>query len=352
MQKLIHEKPNIHPIFDEFDRVYSLLSEHTETPKLIPTVLDSRFSTLYDTFVEQTNHQGYVEFKDKVYPKLKYKSEPKTVIVCFSGGKDSIAVVKYYLAKGYKVHLYHLRHINSALNDEYLVAQEIAEYLNVPIYIDDIKLSGHHEYVEHPMKNYIIANGALQYGIISGVGTYIAIGNYKGSTMYYDNFEFCGGDDMEMWDIYNDIMSTLIPKFKMHVVLKDIKQTLETVCADKPLLDLSVSCLGRASMRTYWHDWVLNKYGVMLPKHRCGRCYKCCVEYIYMADHDLQEYNEDYYKYCFTNLQSNVEREDNEKYYLHEVWEHYFFYSYKKSKYFKGDMPMFKRHIDGVYNVV
>ena len=352
MQRIIHTKPNIHPIFDEFDRVYSLLSEHKEEPKLFPTVLDSRFSTLYDTFVEYTNHQGNVEFKDKEYPKLDYPTDDKSIIICFSGGKDSIAVTKYYLDQGYDVHLYHMRHINSALSDEHIVAQELADYLNVPIYIDDLKLSGHHEYVEHPMKNFIIANGALQYGIMNGVGTNLAIGNYLGSTLYYDNFEFCGGDDMEMWDIYNDIMSTIIPNFKMSVVLEDVEQTLQMVCPHRDLLDLSVSCLGRASMRDYWRNWVLTKYGVDIPKHRCGRCYKCCVEYIWMTDHDLQEYNEDYYKYCFTNLQSNVQREDNEKYYLHEVWEHYFSYSWDESKYFKGDMPMFKRHIDGVYNVL
>ena len=120
----------------------------------------------------------------------------------------------------------------------------------------------------------------------------------------------------------------------MNVVLDNLSTTLESVCADKDLMDMSVSCLGRASMRQYWHDWVLKKYGVNIPKHRCGRCYKCCIEYIYMTDHDLQEYSEEYYKYCLKNLKKNVQREDGIKYSDERVWAHYFFYDIERSKYY------------------
>ena len=129
----------------------------------------------------------------------------------FSGGKDSTALVKKYINDGYNVYLYHMRRINPPLWDEYIQAQKIADYLHLPIYIDEITLSGHHDYIEHPMKNMIIANGALQYGIRAGIGTNIAFGNYTTSSLDYDNFEFCGGDDKEMWDIYNSIISTVIP---------------------------------------------------------------------------------------------------------------------------------------------
>ena len=139
------------------------------------------------------------------------RKDKKSIIVCFSSGKDSIATVKHYMEQGYKVYLYHLRRINPPLYDEYIQAQELADYWNIPIFVDTVKLSGNHEYVEHPMKNYIIANGALQYGIREGITTSIAFGNYRTSSLQYDNFEFCGGDDIEMWDIYNSIISTIIP---------------------------------------------------------------------------------------------------------------------------------------------
>ena len=53
-----------------------------------------------------------------------------------------------------------------------------------------------------------------------------------------------------------------------------------------------------------------------------------------MADHNLQEYRENYYKYCFGNLKKNVEREDGIKYTDKEVWNHYLFYPMEESRLF------------------
>ena len=332
MQKVIRQYNNINPIFDDIDKLYTFTSEKKRTG-LIPLMLPDVFKPLLSLFEEYcyTNYQ--VTYKKVNYGKIKAFGN-KNMIVCFSGGKDSIATVKYYMEHGYNVYLYHMKHINPPLYDEVDAAKELSEYWNIPLFVDSVKLSGKHDYVEHPMKNMIIASGALQYGIREGIGTNIAFGNYTTSSLDYDNFEFCGGDDIEMWDVFNKIIRCVIPRFKMHVVLDNLGQTLTTVCQDSDLMEMSVSCLGRASMRVYWHDWVYNKFGVQLPKHRCGRCYKCCIEYIYMADHDLQTYNADYYRYCFNNLKKNVQREDGIKYTDNEVWEHYFFYDIEKSKLF------------------
>lgn len=311
--------------------MYAILSEKHRDAGLITEVFDMSFMPLIDLFYEH-GIESHVILDRKNYEMLKVRNKKKTVIVCFSGGKDSIATVKYYLDRKYKVYLYHMRRINPPLYDEYLAAQEIAEYLGLPIYVDEIRLTGRHDYIEHPMKNMIIASGALQWGIREGIGSNIAFGNYTTSSLDYDNFEFCGGDDMEMWGVFDILIQRIIPDFYMNVVLDNLGQTLETVCHDKELLDMSISCLGRASMRPYWHDWVKNKYGINLPKHRCGRCYKCCIEYIYMADRGLQEYSEEYYKYCFGNLKKNVEREDGISYTDEEVWNHYMFYDISKSK--------------------
>ena len=335
MQTISRPIPNINPIFDEFDMLYAQLSEKHPTKRLIPTVYRRAFKPLVELF-EDYGYEGSqnIAYKRTRSPKTRVKSD-NSVIVCFSSGKDSIATVEHYLQEDYKVYLYHLKHINPPLHDECVQAQKLADFWGIPIFIDTIKLSGQHDYVEHPMKNMIIANGALQYGIREGIGTNIAFGNYTTSSLSDDNFEFCGGDDIEMWEIYDQIISTIIPNFKMNVILDNVAETLETVCPQKELLDMSVSCLGRASMRKYWHDWVLNKFGINLPQHRCGRCYKCCIEYIYMTDHDLQEYSEDYYKYCLNNLKKNLDREDGYSHTEDEVWNHYFFnYDKEQSKYY------------------
>lgn len=333
MQTVSHKESNIHSIFDEFDKVFRITSSKTQE-SLILLQVDKRFKSLFKAFsvYEHINYQ--IDYKDSNMSMIQAQNNVKNMIVCFSGGKDSTALVKKYIDDGYNVYLYHMRKINPPLWDEYIQAQKIADYLHLPIYIDEITLSGHHDYIEHPMKNMIIANGALQYGIRAGIGTNIAFGNYTTSSLDYDNFEFCGGDDKEMWDIYNSIISTVIPDFTMHIELDNLQSTLASMCDDSELLNMTVSCLGRASLRQHKHEWVKNKYNITLPQHRCGQCYKCCVEYIYMTDHDLQEYNENYYKYCLDKLKQNIDREDNVNCTLDDVWNHYFFYDINESKYF------------------
>ena len=337
MQSVIHAIHNIHPIFDDFDRLYNQLSVKVEekSNNLFSTNIYSPiFSELYDMFVTH-GHIGNIQYLDKSYSPLKVpQNTENNIIVCFSGGKDSTAVAKHYMEEGKNVFLYHMKNINPSMVDEAKISKDIADYLGLPIYIDTIKLSGHHDYIEHPMKNMIILNSVLQYGIREGIGVNIATGNYKTSTLADDNFEFCGGDDIEMWEIYDKIIGNVLQDFHVQIPLDSLDDSLEAVCYDWDLLDKTVSCLSRASLRNHWHEWVKNKYGITIPKYRCGRCYKCCIEYIYMADNDLIPYNEEYYKYCFINLRRNFQREDNNKYTNREVWEHYFGYSMEESKYF------------------
>lgn len=331
MQTLYYKENHIHPIFNEFDALYKELSEKTKQHSLIEKSYDNAFKPLVDIF-KKYSFEGDFNFVDKKYKKLSLPKKDKTMIVCFSGGKDSAATALYYLKRNYKVILYHVKHINPPLYDEYIQAEEFAKYWNIPIFIDEIKLSGKHDYIEHPMKNMIIANMAIECALKNNLYPNIAFGNYTTSSLEDDNFEFCGGDDIEMWETYSLIIRKIIPRFQVHVVLTNVGETLETICVNKQLLDMTVSCLGRASMRDYWHNWVKEKFNIEIPKHRCGRCYKCCIEYIYMADHDLQEFSEEYYMYCLNNLKKNVERELGVRCTLENVWYHYFFYEGEKSK--------------------
>lgn len=334
MQYIYHMYNNINSIFNDIERAYALTSEYP-SDKLLTDKYLKCFKALFDNFKKYGNRDYHIEFCSKQYNKIKPFGKDK-MIVCFSGGKDSIATALHYKEAGYTVCLYHMHNINPPLFDEQIQAEKLAEYLDMPIFIEDVILKGRHDYIEHPMKNMIIANGALNYGIREGITTNIAFGNYITSSLKQDNFNFCGGDDIEMWQAYEKIIDKVIPKFKMHMCLQHLGETLEIVCNNKELLELSISCLCRASMRKYWHNWVYNKYNIRLPEHRCGRCYKCCIEYIYMTDHNLQDYNEDYYRYCFNNLRKNVEREDGIKYIDEQVWQHYMFYDISKSKCFSN----------------
>ena len=332
MQTIKHEYQNMHPIFDALERFYAYVSDIDHSKELFRPVFDSSFTGLCETFHAYVN-TPMPTLRDKNYEPLQLPSyDEKNVIVCFSGGKDSIAVAMKLREMGYTVFLYHAWHINPSFGDEVNCAREAAEILDMPIYVDDIRFSGHHDYMEHPMKNMVIANGALHYGIREGIGTRIVFGNYTSSTLDSNVFDRCAGDCMDMWEFYDTIIQQIIPGFRVEAYLEHVGDTLEIIMGNRELLDASLSCLCRHSLRPYRHEWVKSKFGVDLPKHRCGSCYKCCVEYLYMADHDLIEFSEDYYKYCLHQLRKVCKSEQEAVYTIFDIWSKYCFYPFTESK--------------------
>ena len=88
-------------------------------------------------------------------------------------------------------------------------------------------------------------------------------------------------------------------------------------------------------MRDYRRAWVKDKFGVVLPKHRCGSCAKCTAEYIYRADHDYTPFSEAYYRYCMEQLYKVTlrgEADHNVKQRLSEVFETFLFYPVEQSR--------------------
>ena len=99
----------------------------------------------------------------------------------------------HYQKLGYNIYLYHLRNINKAYPKEYENAEKIAAELGLVLYIEEITLSGNHIYTEHPMKNMMIANAALHFGIRNNIGIKIAFGNYYTAQLKDNEFD----DEME-----------------------------------------------------------------------------------------------------------------------------------------------------------
>lgn len=334
MQRVERTIPNRLRVSNEIDLFYAYTSEREQLDKsIIPPTFDFSFRSLVDVFNQYDDDQFHPLLVDKHYEPIElpiYNQD--TVILCFSGGKDSVATALLYKEMGYKVYLYYMKHINPALSDEWKCAQECADLLGLPIFFDDVRLKGHHDWMEHPMKNMIIATGALEYGIRENIGTRIAFGNYQSSVLEDNVFERCAGDCVDMWTSYEDIIKQIIPNFTIDVILENMGQTLTIVTPMRELLDASVSCLCRHSLREYRHTWVKEKFGIELPNHRCGSCYKCCVEYIYMADHNLIDFSEDYYKYCFNQLYKVTLDENNMQYFPASLWDMYMFYPIEQSK--------------------
>lgn len=329
MQTIKRTNPNAIALMNDIDRLYAYLSDKPSTALFYPTY-DNSFKDLIETFKEYTGEDWKVNYTDLSYEKIE-PADNNNIILTFSGGKDSITSALRYKNSGYNVYLYHMKHINPSFSDEWKCAKESADILGLPIFFDDIQFSGHHMYMEHPMKNMIIANGALSYGIREGIGTNIAFGNYITSYLNDNMFDRCAGDCVDMWETYETIIQRVIPDFQIQMNIESMGDTL-TELIDRPdLLNVSLSCLCRHSLRDYRRQWVRDKFGVELYQRRCGSCYKCCVEYIYMADHNRLPFNEEYYKYCLNQL-LKVLLEEGGVNSIDSLWEHFCIHDKNESK--------------------
>lgn len=333
MQTVSHITKNIHPIFDDIEMLYGITSVKEQQQSLISPRFDNSFKPVFDLFSDYGGVEYAVECVSKHFITVeKTVKNNKAIIVCTSGGKDSLATILYYRKKKYKVYVYHLKGINLTYKDEYKAVEQICDKLKLPLITEEVSLKGKQEWVEHPLKNMIIASMALQYGIREGITTNIAFGNFSTSSLNSDPFEICGGDCKEVWQAYEDIIDTVLPGFKINTPLANFQDTIDILLEKKDLIQYTQSCIGPYRYREYLRDNNQRKYNIQLPEHRCGSCWKCCLEYCVFCDNDVYEYNEAYYKHCMEILQSTLYKETGIKYNIHETWQHYFFYDRSKSK--------------------
>jgi hypothetical protein len=281
---------------------------------------------LIQTIAEYTYIGKNIHFYRDVYAPLKYYPKSDNfMLICISGGKDSIATAKYYKDLGYTIMLYHMHGINKAYHDEYTVIPKIAELLDCKYFIQDVYLKGSHMYIEHPMKNMLIANGAIQFCLTHNLPINLAFGNYSESRLDDMEFNICAGDSRDMWDIYEKIIQNEIPDFKIYTPLKNVKETYEILIEEQELFKNSMSCISPFRFRKYWAKRTENKYGVRLMPNRCGCCWKCCFEYMVLADSGMS-YNREYYMHCWEILKKTARKETGLNLTDQEIWDRYFWY--------------------------
>lgn len=333
MQRIIHQYRNACRAFTLLDTLYTYVSD-TDYDFDEELWLAPCFQTLVDIL---QSHLLVFQAPDIMPLDLGHvecsKCDTKEITVCFSGGKDSAAVAYYYQQHGYKVHLYHVAGVNKAYGDEKKAAQKIADYLGCDLFIDQIQTVGAHQYVEHPMKNYVIANGAIHYCLAKGYSPRIAFGNFNQSHLADNAFEVCAGDCIEMWDAYREIIKTVIPEFEIEIPFKTNADTFEILQDNWELLNYAVSCMSPYRFREFWRKRAEVKYGVSILENRCGCCWKCCMEAMWLMDMDKVEYVPSFYFHCYEILKLTIRKETGYTHVdPHTLWNYYMFYPMEKSK--------------------
>lgn len=327
MQRIEHKYRNISVLLDYIEKLYFLTSNTDDCrDRYVPGQLYQIVNVMTgNAYIYPIKYMyAFCDMIDTV-------QDDKTYIVCTSGGKDSVATAKVLKEAGFNVILYHMHGINQAYYDEYTTIPKIAEYLGVPYYIEDVKLIGKHQYVEHPMKNMLIANGAITYCVQNKLPVNIAFGNYSSSKLEDMEFEVCAGDSRDMWDIYERVIQNIIPDFHIFTPLESIKDTYDILGDDLFIYENCISCISPYRFRDYWKNRTEDKYGITLLDHRCGSCHKCCLEYMVLVDNGTLEYNKEYYNHCFDILKKTARKETGLEMTSQQVWDRYFWYNIEKS---------------------
>ena len=327
------------PIFTELEQLYAELSDpKKKRVGLFQPLYDNRFVPIVKLFTYMTDYDfSYIGFTDKHFDKVTLPSfNSKNIIVCYSGGKDSLAAIRHYQKCGYNVFAYHIKGLNKTYCDEWEVTEKVCDKLGVPLYIDSVSYSGNHVWVEHPMKNMLMALMALTWGVRNSISIKIAVGSFRTAFTTDNAFEVCGGDCMDMWKLFEDVVNAIIPSFQMYIPNRNFHTAYNLLLKEQELLPLTISCMTPNRFRGLFRKRTLQKYHVDLMPYRCGCCWKCATEYIWFCDHNVLDYDRDYYIHCLEILADTLKKETRVYIYrVEDVWSNYFFYSMRKSKAYK-----------------
>lgn len=332
MQRVVHEYRNQSRIFNMIEGLYTYISDKEGMFDDI-LWLDESFAEL-----DEILRSYLLVYKDPSIRKFNLprvpikRNDPKEITVCLSGGKDSAAAAYYYKQKGYKVHLYHATGINKAYGDEKTAARKIAEYLGCDLFIDHISIRGFHGFIEHPLKNYLIANGAVHFCLYNGYSPRICFGNFSKAHLDLNPFEVCAGDCIEMWQAYATIIQSVIPEFEIKIPLETNADTFKILKDDWKLFELSVSCMSPYRFRAHWKRRCEMRFSIGLFNNRCGCCWKCAIEAMWLMDTDKMEYSKPYYAHCFAILAYTIYKERGIKEQNMNIWRNYMFYPVTESK--------------------
>lgn len=318
-----------HSLLNEIDVLYSNLSEFDEQKRLVPLVFDKSLKGIVDMFESETDIKRKFRYvKEDIKPLELPEYDKKNIIVCFSGGKDSFAVARHYQKLHYNVYLYHLKGLNATYCGEYsehLTAEKVAEYMGLPIIVEEISYSGYHQWVEHPMKNMIMATRALSCGINRGITTRVAVGTFSSAFIDDNAFDVCGGDCVEMWKTYDKVIRRIIPRYKTLIPNENYLDSFKVIEKEPQALPLLMSCMTPNRFRRAFRERTESRYGIDLLPKRCGCCWKDCTEYIWFADKGLIPLNKAYYKHCLEVLANTKAKEDGIRFFsVRALWSEYF----------------------------
>ena len=276
-------------------------------------IKEQKISNIFKKYVNNLNTEGFrserVPRPLYTVPKYSYECEEnKKLLLLFSGGKDSTAAAINFKNLGYDVTLYFLQGVNLSYSEELERAEVVANKLGLPMVVDYIKVSGKGDFLENPTKNQLILSFAINYGIQHNIYRY-SYGGFKEDIIEQSAFDRNFSDSIELFNWFEEGVKEVFPKFEVITPFSNEVETLKMIGDYKDLWNDFQSCLTPKRYREHLKKTNEQKYGLQLLEHRCGSCWKCCMEYIVWCDLGLLEYNKEFYRHCLEIFMNKLKDE-------------------------------------------
>jgi len=225
---------------------------------------------------------------------------PDSVVVCFSGGKDSIATALKLRAIGRSVTLLHIAGINRYATHEASISRALAVEMKMPLVVANVTITGKSEWAENPLRNVMILALAADYGSEHGASAY-ALGDHKADTIESVNTD-CGlSDAVDVIDAGAAMLSHYYAPMSVWHLLDNYTDAHLTLLnlGTRRMRELASAC----NMPARFKKAHINATKRLFPKidliaGRCGVCYKCAAEWLTLALVGSERWDPEYALRC------------------------------------------------------
>lgn len=250
-------------------------------------------------------------FLNQDYPAHKLVKGDKRVLLGYSGGKDSIYSATKLRKAGYEVEACFVTGLNRSSRDEKQAAIDTCKLLNIPLHIIPVKTSGSSNRFENPAKNILVLALMLDIGGPIGIPNYSlgTEGDLEGGIEDY----FTSTDFSDSPDVLELGCATFKPLKNYRFINSNVplwsyesyKAVLNRPKGGMELMAALRSCMSQYQYRAKLHSVNESKYGVKLLPGRCGSCWKCCLEYLYLEAMGRVVPNKAYSDHCWRRLKKH-----------------------------------------------
>jgi len=282
VQKLTIKSPTALPLVGQLAELFESLSQNplpTEI-KEIPAFAEEVISLAYyhESYFPRISRaaSSYMELGPSELP------DPAGVVVCFSGGKDSLAAALKLRASGRLVRLLHIAGINRYLSHELHNAEALAEELSLPLDVLRVSISGKSEWIENPIRNLLILALAADYASQRGIRDYCL-----GDTMDDKLDEKTTGCGLSDAQEFIEASGRLLSRYyrmnpPLHLIESDTDSHLTVQrLGSRTIRELMAACNMPLRFRALHRRSMLSRFPDLdLLPGRCGACHKCAAEWL------------------------------------------------------------------------